>query len=319
MSDHSDAQDPRTDITDLFVFQKPGDDAHSVLILNIHPEPSGLLEAFDPSASYEVKIDTDEDLEADIGFCVLFATPRPGAHTATVYRASGAAAEGIGPIGEVVLANAPLSDGREVRITSGHGYRFYAGVRSDPWFADVDGVLNDFRFTGHDTFADRNVFGIVLEVPNASLGPAHPIQIWARTIAQVHGKAVQVDQVGRPLINAIFNRTAAEQATFNRTPPSQQLARFGDQFTATLRSFGYAGAEARNLAEELLPDVLTYDWSNPAGYPNGRRLSDDILDVRVAMLTRARVTSDLVGPHRDLLDEFPYLGVPHPDPALTST
>jgi hypothetical protein len=221
-------------------------------------------------------------------------------------------AQGTGPIGEVVLANAPLSDGREVTITSGDGYRFYAGVRSDPWFADVDGVLNDFRFTGHDTFADRNVFGIVLEVPNASLGPAPPIRIWARTMTQVHGKATQMDQVGQPLINAIFNRTAAEQATFNRTPPSQQLARFGDQFAATLRSFGYAEAEARSLAEGLLPDVLMYDWSRPAGYPNGRRLSDDILDLRVAMLTAGRLTTDLVGPHSDLLDEFPYLGMPHP-------
>lgn len=30
------------------------------------------------------------------------------------------------------------------------------------------------------------------------------------------------------------------------------------------------------------------------------------------MLTRGRVTTDGVGPHADLLDEFPYLGAPHP-------
>jgi hypothetical protein len=30
-----------------------------------------------------------------------------------------------------------------------------------------------------------------------------------------------------------------------------------------------------------------------------------------AMLTNGKVTGDKVGPHGDLLDEFPYLGPPH--------
>jgi hypothetical protein len=57
-----------------------------------------------------------------------------------------------------------------------------------------------------------------------------------------------------------------------------------------------------------------YDKSNPAGYPNGRGLADDFVDLMIAMLTRGRVTGDGVGPHTDLLDEFPYLGAPHPRP-----
>jgi len=70
------------------------------------------------------------------------------------------------------MARAPVSAGGDVQITTQNGYRFFAGVRSDPWFVDVAGVFNDFQFTGHDYFADRNIFGIVLEVPNAALGPA---------------------------------------------------------------------------------------------------------------------------------------------------
>jgi len=54
-----------------------------------------------------------------------------------------------------------------------------------------------------------------------------------------------------------------------------------------------------------------YDPSEPAGYPNGRLLTDDTADLIVALLTRGRITSDGVGPHTDLLDEFPYLGPPH--------
>lgn len=61
----------------------------------------------------------------------------------------------------------------------------------------------------------------------------------------------------------------------------------------------------------LLPDVLGYDPSAPGAYPNGRRLADDVADPTIAMLSMGRVTGDGVGPHADLLDEFPYLGVPH--------
>jgi hypothetical protein len=33
----------------------------------------------------------------------------------------------------------------------------------------------------------------------------------------------------------------------------------------------------------------------------------------LAILTNGRVTEDGVGPHEDLLSEFPYLGPPHED------
>jgi hypothetical protein len=61
----------------------------------------------------------------------------------------------------------------------------------------------------------------------------------------------------------------------------------------------------------LLPDILFYDPRQPARYPhNGRTLTDDVADVFFSMYTNRNMT-DRVGPHRDLLDEFPYLGLPH--------
>jgi hypothetical protein len=39
--------------------------------------------------------------------------------------------------------------------------------------------------------------------------------------------------------------------------------------------------------------------------------TDDVVDVFLAMYTNGRVTGNKVGPHRDLLDEFRYLGPPH--------
>jgi len=50
----------------------------------------------------------------------------------------------------------------------------------------------------------------------------------------------------------------------------------------------------------------------PARFPdNGRALSDDVSDIFLGILTNGKVTGDKVGPHNDLLTEFPYLGPPH--------
>jgi Domain of unknown function (DUF4331) len=78
-----------------------------------------------------------------------------------------------------------------------------------------------------------------------------------------------------------------------------------------LESRGYAPDEARETALTVLPDILHYDRNRPAHYPNGRVLTDDVYDVRMAFLTHGRVTSDGVAPHDDYLTEFPFLGPPH--------
>lgn len=67
--------------------------------------------------------------------------------------------------------------GSAVQVATGDGYRYYSGLRSDPFFLDADGLRGGFQFTGHDTFAERNVFGMVLDdyvqevaVPSSSVG-----------------------------------------------------------------------------------------------------------------------------------------------------
>jgi hypothetical protein len=70
--------------------------------------------------------------------------------------------------------------------------------------------------------------------------------------------------------------------------------------------------EARQVAGHMLPDVLRYDYREPARYPeNGRTLTDDVPDYFLPLFTNGKVTGDGVSAHTDLLDEFPYLGPPH--------
>jgi hypothetical protein len=75
---------------------------------------------------------------------------------------------------------------------------------------------------------------------------------------------------------------------------------------------GYSPDDAKRVAGTLLPDVLPYDPRRLASFPdNGRTLTDDAFDSFIRILTNGKVTEDKVGPHGDLLVEFPYVGPPH--------
>jgi hypothetical protein len=304
--------DPRTDITDLYVFQKPGELSKSILILNVNPEATTHANAFDPQASYEFKIDNNGDFEAEIAFHVLFSTLDNGKQTATLYRAIGEAARGAGAVGEAIIQHAPVSFTRESRITTEGQYWFFAGLRNEPFFADPVGFVNNMQWTGQDFWGDKNVFGIVLEVPNSALGSQPNIGIWGRTMVQVHGILIPVNQMGRPGTN-VFR----QGADANATPPAQQRERFFSQYVAMFETFGYREAEATTLALEWLPDILPYDYTSAAGYPNGRQLTDDVVDHVVEIMTCGKMKDDLLKPHTNYLAEFPYLGIPHE--ALTSS
>jgi hypothetical protein len=302
--------DPRTDITDLFVFQKPSELSKSILILNVNPEATTHANAFDPQASYEFKIDDNGDFEAEIAFHVLFSTLDNGKQTAILYRAIGEVARGAGAVGEVIIQHAPVSFTREAQITVAGEYRLFTGLRNEPFFADPVGFVNNMQWTGQDFWADKNVFGIVLEVPNSALGYQPKIGIWGRTMVQVHGTLIPVNQMGCPGTN-VFR----QGADTNATPPAQQRERFLSQYVAMFEVFGYSEAEATRLALEWLPDILPYDYTSGAGYPNGRQLTDDVVDNVVKIMTHGKMEDDLLKAHTNYLTEFPYLGTPY-EPSL---
>lgn len=307
--------DARLDLTDLYAFPKPGNASKSVLVMNVHPSavvnPPGLAttEPFAPEALYELKIDTNGDAVADIAYRVRFAVSEDGSQTATLRRAEGAQAAGTDDGGQVIIESAPVSMGRDARVTEAREYRFFAGWRSDPFFFDTQGALNTLQFTGNDFFADKNVCSIVLEVANSELG-TKPVDLWARTLVEEVGGWVQADRGALPA-QAVF-LVGTEREAYLAGQPADD-ARFVASFAHALEhTGGYAPEEARRAARRLLPDVLSYDPTRPASFPsNGRTLTDDAADAFLAVLTNGKVIEDKVGPHGDLLSEFPYLGPPH--------
>lgn len=307
--------DARLDLTDLYAFPKPGDAGKSLLIMNAHPSeavnPPGptTREPFATNAIYEVKIDTDRDHVADIAYRVCFSYSSDGAQFAAVRRIEGKEAAGNGDAGQLIFDRAPVSAGAEARVTETGDCRFFAGWRSDPFFFDTEGALNNLQFTGNDFFTEKDVCSIVLEVPNAALG-ANGVGLWHRTLDGTGGTWVQADRGARPS-QSIF-LTGEEKGAYLAGEPVDD-ARFIAIFAHSLEhTGGYSPQDARRVAETLLPDILFYDPSRAASYPvNGRDLSDDVMDVFISLLTNGKLTRDNVEPHRDLLADFPYLGPPH--------
>ncbi|HEU4993814.1 MAG TPA: DUF4331 family protein [Gemmatimonadaceae bacterium] len=310
--------DARLDFTDLFAFPKPGEPSKSVLIMDVHPSvgvnPPGptTAEPFAPDALYEIRIDTDGDAVADLVYQVRFTPSDGGAQTATVRRLEDAqAAAGTGPGGQVIVEGAPVSMGRKTQVTEAGDYRFFAGWRSDPFFFDGGG-LNNFQFTGTDFFADKDICSIALVVPNADLGTKE-IRLWARTLARLDdGSWVQADRGARPSQTVFL--TGDENEAYRAARPADD-ARFIAVFGHSLEhTGGFSPEEAKRAAATLLPDLLRYDPTRPASYPdNGRKPSDDVADAFLTVITNGKITGDGIGPHGDLLPEFPYLGLPHTD------
>ena len=138
--------------------------------------------------------------------------------------------------------------------TAAGEYRFFAGWRSDPFFFDTMGALNNRQFTGDDFFAGKDVCSIVLEIPKSVLGSGKTGP-WHRTVDGAGGKWVQADR-----------GALASQSVFL---PGDEKAPY-------------------------------QAWHS----------ADDARFIPV-FATNRKMTRDEVGPHGDLLTEFPYVRVPH--------
>lgn len=306
--------DARLDFTDLYVFPKPGDASKSILIMDVHPSvglnPQGptTKEPFSTNALYELIIDSNGDLNADIAYSVRFSA-NGSEQTATVRRIEGSTYDRSSNDGKVIVEGAPVSMGREAKITSAGEYRFFAGWRSDPFFFDTLGALNNLTFTGQDFFTGKDVCSIALEVPNSDLG-SDRVKIWARTVDGRSGSWVQADRGAHP--QQVPFLAGDQKAAYLAADPSKDVE-FVSVFAHSLEhTGGYVPDEATRVANIFLPDIMPYEPKAQQSYPkNGRALTEDVVAYFVPLISNGKVSGDGVSPHTDLLSDFPYLGPPH--------
>ena len=310
--------DRRLDMTDLFVFRSADNPDNTVLIMDSNPTsapppipaPTTGPE-FHPDAVHRINVDNNGDQQADIAFTFTFSEYENGMQTVTAWYATGSQAREPGPVGEQLGTPVPISFDGSARPVQAGPIRLFAGLRSDPFFADVEGALHGFKWTGHDDFADNNVDSIVLEVPSELLGGDPVIGVWASISLRRNGALVQMDRGGNPTINPFINPDG-QKNLYNSRQPADDVSNYLGPWSALLESSGYPPDAARAAAMEVLPDILQYDRTKPATYPNGRIPTDDVYSMRFAWLTHGKVPPTGLKPHDDLQAQFPYLGVPNP-------
>ena len=153
----------------------------------------------------------------------------------------------------------------------------------------------------------------MIELPTSELGAKPAIRIWGRCSVRKDGKLIHADRAGHPSVSSFFN-TDDTKLEYNASEPVNDKKRWTDQFVHLLgHTGGYTREEAIATidAEGILPDMLSFDPSKPAKYPNGRVFTDDVINYRLACLTKKACPPSGLKPHTDVLKEFPYLGTPH--------
>ena len=317
------------DILDLYVFEGENPN-RTAIAMTTHPGAGAISPLrYAGDVLYQINVDRNGDAIEDLAYVMEFGPKRNGRQTWVLTRYRGEEARRL-------RSGRVLGRGVTNRRTLVRGGTWaFAGLRSDPFFLDLDALLDDVfgqprgrdfcdgpGGTGTDFFEPLNANAIVIEVPDSKLGG--DIGVWATT-ADRDG---QIDRVGRPAINTVFNG-GAEKNAFNVGRPRDDLDVFGgnvadvlDTFSALDSEGAYSMSTNDALVGTLLPDVLTYDTSTPAAGPlNGRALADDVIDVELNLVTGGfddgtrdgvgAITTDCVGPHTDYRARFPYLGKPN--------
>jgi Domain of unknown function (DUF4331) len=223
------------------------------------------------------------------------------------------------------------------------GVTVFAGRRDDPFFFDLPGFLNILgpgsligcgSSTSHperDFFAHRNVSSLVVELPSSMLTRNSPdVGVWATT--SVPG--TQIDRMGRPAIATVFipnnpippdrvqDGKPSAKSAFNHSSPADDQALWRGEVVDTLTTLfslndgtdpnpGDDAAKIQGLANFLLPDLLTVYTSSSAGFPNGRKPNDDVIDTELGLITEGAVATDCVPSDNTLPAGFPYLGNPN--------
>ena len=154
-------------------------------------------------------------------------------------------------------------------------------------------------WAGVNSNTEANVFSTVIELPTSELNPKPEIHIWGRCSVKRDGKLLHADDT---------------KEEYNASEPARDRKRWLGQFVHLMGTPATTRREeaiAETDKERTLPDVLSFDPSKTAKYPNGRFFTDDVIDYRIAFLTKNQCPPTGLKPHTDILKEFPYMGTPH--------
>jgi hypothetical protein len=232
--------------------------------------------------------------------------------------------------------------------TASNDIFFFAGEVDDPFFFDLVGfsrtvaALHDGATVptaamnlsrGRDTFAGYDVLAIALSIPKALLIDStlpnggkfigvdfltqrHTVQMPGSDGFKGTGAFRTVDRMGNPAVNVAlipFNRKNEYNAS---TVKKDAELTFAGDIIATISQLGLGTSDASINALAGIAfysgDVLRLDTTSTAGFPNGRKLDDDVIDTILTKLNNDNTLGDGVSANDvSFQANFPFLAVPH--------
>jgi hypothetical protein len=333
------------DLNDLYVFLDPNDNSRVVVILTAVgftvPSEAVNFSVFDHELVFEFQFDTTFDARPDRLIRVRFSRKREsGANpqTATITLPNGRRFEAL-------TTPSNLSDiPTEPTITRDErtGIDFFAGSADDPFFFDIPG-FNRFIGSvldgpppepallqrGRDSFAGYNTLAIAFSIPVSLFGELRNNTLGATVAVSnpsvTDARERQIDRVATPGVNVAFVPLDLDDVQNRSSTVENSRGRIPAAILATLRALGtdQAGIDILTDLAVTRGDFVRVDTTiantgpgggnnAEAGFPNGRRPGDDVIDTTLAIVTNGAVSSDNVeddtGTRRR--NEFPFLAPP---------
>lgn len=302
---------------------------------------------FDSNVRYRLELEETGDAVADRFIDITFSqqTSRSAAQTATIVLPNGTRL--TAPTTVQTLSATPPT--RVVTTDAATGVSFYAGIADDPFFFDIAGfgrfVASVLAGTpdvtqlsrGRDAFAGYNTQAVAISVPLSMLRTSGGvIGVDLLTQRQVNrkfkansgvirysGKFANVDRAGIPTLNTVLIPFARKDE-YNRSSTADDAGGvFATDIIATLTALGTNADNIGILASVavLNGDFLRLNTTIPntgdgggnnaeAGFPNGRRLGDDVIDGVLFFVTNQTPLGDNVDSNDvPFTNTFPYLGL----------
>ena len=345
-ADHRDSPtsiiDPAADINDFYAFVNPVTN-NVVLVMTVNPfQAPGNAQYFSPDVLYQFKIDNTGDFNEDLVIQFTFDQATTDQHFTMV---GPVAVKRGGTINSIIKpkSGGSITGPANGTVVTSSDIKVFAGLRDDPFFFDLTfverliGILPGGALTrnpGIDYFAGFNVSAIAVEIPSSMIKgkSGNSVNLWATTSRSSSTKRsdknntdkdapqfVQIQRMGRPAIKTVLVRSGnspedvgALKDEFNRSAPADDVKNFTAEITKQATALNNDATYSAGLAKALLPDVLGLDVTSTAGFLNGRRPQDDVIDAELNLLTKGAVTSDGVNANDvPFLGDFPFLAPPH--------
>lgn len=305
---------------------------------------------FDPAIRYRFELETNGDAKPDGDIDVRF-SPRVAvggvaqAQTATINLPNGRTFTAPTTNSSNTSDAAPTP---VLTTDSQSGVTFFAGLTDDPFFFDIPafgrfnasiraGAPNPGVFSrGRDTFAGYNTMAIALTMPLSLVrGQSNQLGVLIETQRRTPqfynsrtgevagaGRWTNVDRMGNPAVNVVlvpFNQKNMHNAG---SPVDDANRRFWPGILDTLQNFYHTDATSVAVFEDLIVkrgNYLRLDLTKPnngtnpeAQFPNGRRLTDDVVDILNFLINNRQPLPDNANSNDvPLRSSFPFLAPSH--------